>query len=69
MGGGKLGELTKKGSAQTFSGLLSTVESRPFELLMGLDKSKGFAALKGVLRTSPTSSTRTGRLASASRRR
>jgi hypothetical protein len=50
IGGGKgLGALTKKGS-QTMSGLFSTVASRPFELFAGLDKSRGYKAIKGVLK-------------------
>jgi hypothetical protein len=48
--GGVLGNLMDKFS-QTIPGLMSTLASRPFEFMVNLDKSKGFAAVKGGLIT------------------
>lgn len=48
-GKGDLGNLTNKG-ASSFSGLLSTLESRPFELFENLESSKGFKTIKKVMK-------------------
>lgn len=48
MSGGKLGGMMDQMS-QTVQGLWSTLSSKPFEYMMDLNKSGGFAALKGVL--------------------
>lgn len=47
--GGRLGNVMQQMSG-TVPGLLSTVKSRPFELMMDLDKSPGFASFKEFLR-------------------
>lgn len=47
--GGVLGKLMDKFS-ETIPGLMSTLASRPFEFMVDLDKSKGFAATKGALK-------------------
>lgn len=46
--GGTLGNLMKRQSG-TFSGLTSTLMSRPFELMMDLDQSEGFKTMKKAL--------------------
>jgi tape measure domain-containing protein len=46
--GGKLGNLMEKQS-KSLLGMLSTIKSRPFEMLMDLDESEGFAKAKGFM--------------------
>lgn len=48
LGGGQLNLLSIRAS-RTLTGLLSTLRSRPFELMMGLDESKGFDRVKGFI--------------------
>lgn len=47
--GGALGNLMLQQSG-TAGGLMSTLSSRPFEMMMDLDKSKGFQAFKAALK-------------------
>jgi tape measure domain-containing protein len=47
--GGKLGNVMEQMSG-TMPGLLSTLQSRPFEFLMDLDKSEGFQSFKKALK-------------------
>jgi tape measure domain-containing protein len=49
MAGGRLGGLLDR-SSQTVTGLLSTIRSRPHELMMQLDESAGFNSLRRFLK-------------------
>lgn len=49
IGGGEVGKLTKTGS-ESLSGLLSTLGSRPQEMFMALDQTKGLDSFKGFIK-------------------
>jgi len=48
VGGGQLGMLSAKAS-NTLTGIISRLKSRPLELMMRLDESKGFESVKGFI--------------------